>query len=401
MDNYWLLPAAIRAVFEAAYANWGEYAQQQLEYEARYAAAGSDGSTTRILTVAGDVAQINITGVMTAAPNIIAMLFGGGNVTYGEIIKSLAIAKSDPSIKRAVLMMDSNGGTIDGLFEALAAIEDFDKPIEAVVRNKAASAGYAMAAATGKITAVDQAVRFGSVGVVIEGYVDPNRVSITSTKAPNKRPDVTTPEGKAVIREELDALHDLFVEAIAAGRGTTVDKVNADFGQGATLVAREALKRGMIDAIAGVTPGVAKSSNTTLSASSGGDIPEANMDLNKLKADHPNVYAQAVSEGVTQGVAKERDRVSAHLTMGQMSGDIDTAVKAAIDGTEMTQALQAKYIMTAANKRDTQNRQDDDEQAGGAAKAKGGKDAAETEAEAVLAVVQAHYGIPSNAGGAQ
>ena len=49
----------------------------------------------------------------------------------------------------------------------------------------------------------------------------------------------------------VDGLDELFAEAIADGRGTTIEKVNADFGQGATLLADEAVKRGMIDSIAG------------------------------------------------------------------------------------------------------------------------------------------------------
>ena len=44
-------------------------------------------------------------------------------------------------------------------------------------------------------------------------------------------------------------MHALFAERIASGRGITVEKVNADFGQGGLLLADLALAAGMIDTI--------------------------------------------------------------------------------------------------------------------------------------------------------
>ena len=72
------------------------------------------------------------------------------------------------------------------------------------------------------------------------------------------------------------------------------------------------------------------------------------MDLNQLKADHPSVYAQAVQIGTTE----ERDRVSAHMTMGTASGDMAIATKAIEDGTGMTAGLQAKYMAAGMNRKD-------------------------------------------------
>lgn len=350
----WLLSQAVRQAIEHAQKSGVmPTAEQQIEYEARHAPASADSS--RVLSSAGGTATIAISGVITKAPSFFASLFGGGNVTYPEIISALAQAEGDDDIKEVVLAVDSPGGQVDGLFEAIDAIQAFSKPIRSVVHNQASSAAYAIASQTDTIQAANRATRVGSIGIVASFYADPNEVDITSTNAPKKRPDVATAEGRAQITEELDALHEIFVEAIATGRDTTDKKINAEFGQGATVLAGEALKRGMIDSIASVPLKAVKKAGPTTAES--GTQPEAtDMDLNKLRAEHPAVYAEAVGHGATQ----ERDRISAHLIMGEASGDMKTALAAAKEGTEMTAAMQATYMTAGMNRQDVEDRQADD-----------------------------------------
>jgi ClpP class serine protease len=384
----WLLAAAVRQAIEQAHRNGViPSAEQQAQYEARYGDYESD--TSRVMVVAGDVAEIKVSGVITKAPSLLAMLFGGGNVTYSEIIQALAEAQADPAVKRAEMKIDSPGGSIDGLFDAIAAMQAFNKPLKAVVHNQAASAAYSLAAQADEIVAANRATRFGSIGIVGSFRVDENTVDITSTKAPKKRPDVTTEAGQAMVREELDALHEIFVDSIATGRDTTAEKINAEYGQGATLLAGEALKRGMIDSIAEQPLRVVGSSTSTTSARSGGGNPEIGpMDLNTLRAQHPDVFAAAVQQGVDQ----ERDRVSAHLTMGNASGDMETALKAVKEGSAMTATLQATYLAAGMNRRDQENRQDDDTAASGA---DGASNSAEGQdaADLVCGAVESALGI--------
>ena len=102
------------------------------------------------------------------------------------------------------------------------------------------------------------------------------------------------------------------------------------------------------------------------------------MDLQTLKAQHPDVYAAAAQEGRDQ----ERDRVNAHLTMGEASGDMKTAIGAIGDGSAMTATLQAKYLAAGMNRSDVQARQDDDAEAGAADSA----NASDADAEAAAGV---------------
>lgn len=384
----WLLEASVRKTIEQAEkAGFMPSAEQQHQFEARVSAEGGVGS--RILTMAGRSAEVSIKGVITKAPSFLAMIFGGGNTTYPEIIAALAEADRDDSVEDITLAIDSPGGHFDGLFDALAAIQATNKPVKAVISNLGASAAYALASQADEIIASNRATRVGSVGVVATFYNDENEISITSTNAPKKRPDITTEEGKAMVREELDAMHEIFVDAIAEGRNSTVEKINAEFGQGATLLADEALKRGMIDAVAERPLKVVKSATSTTTARSGGNKPEAGyMDLKTLKAQHPDVYTAAVQEGVDQ----ERDRVTAHLIMGEKSGAMATASDAIKNGTGMTATLQATYLTAGMNRSDVQTRQEDDASASAADNATASDTGADA-SDSVASLVESRLGV--------
>jgi ClpP class serine protease len=207
------------------------------------------------------------------------------------------------------------------------------------------------------ITANNKAARIGSIGTAATFHIDENKITVTNTDSPNKRPDLTTEKGKAVIRQELDDMQELFVESVANGRNTSEKDVIKNYGQGGVFLAEEALKRGMIDAIEDVTPNNNKTNEPINSRDIGGENMEAKeMNLTDLKAKYPLVHAEAVAEGT----AKELDRVSAHLIMGEKSGAMDAAVKAVKEGAEMTSTMQATYMTAGMNRTDVVSKGDDD-----------------------------------------
>lgn len=384
----WLLEASVRqAMQQAQEAGFVPSAEQQTQFEARFSSGEVSASDHRLLTIAGDNAEIAIKGVLTDTPSFMAMLFGGGNTTYPEIISAIAAAEHDDNISNITFAIDSPGGTVAGLFNAIAAIQTAKKPTKTVFNNLGASAAFALGVQADKVSASNIATRLGSVGVVAGFHVSDSIIEITSTDAPKKRPDVTTKEGIAMVREELDALHELFVDAIASGRGTTMDKVNADFGQGGIVLANEALKRGMIDSVA-VQPLKAVKSTKSTTAQSGKQLEAIKMDLIKLQADHPETFALAVQQGITQ----ERDRVIAHLTAGEMSGDVKTASESIKSGTAMTMTLQTQYMMASANRGDVNSRQADDDATAAAAAAVNAEENGD-QASDVVSIVEAKLGI--------
>ena len=115
------------------------------------------------------------------------------------------------------------------------------------------------------------------------------------------------------------------------------------------------------------------------------------MDLKQLTAEHADTFAAALEQGVQQ----ERDRVCAHLIMGESSGDMKTACLAIKDGLQMTSALQATYMTAGMNRRDVENRQHDDISAtagDNATKADEGHEEL-TQAETVALLVEEKLGL--------
>lgn len=89
------------------------------------------------------------------------------------------------------------------------------------------------------------------------------------------------------------------------------------------------------------------------------------MTLEELKEKHPALYAQIVAAGRELGIKEERERVEAHLSLGEQCGDVSIAIAAIKAGDAlMSPTMQAKYMGAAMNRRDVQNRQDDSDAAG-------------------------------------
>ena len=322
-DHAWEIVQTAQAVTEVP------SAEERTAFNALFSDGDYPGA--RIMDKVGSTAQINISGVLTKEPSWLLRVFGGGNTAYSEIISAVNEAERDPAIEEVVFHIDSPGGNTSGLTDAMDAISRMTIPTRAEVSGMAASAAYGLASQAGSITALNRTAMFGSIGIKSSHFVDGTVIDITSSNAPEKAPDVTTEEGKAVVQKTLDQIEAVFIEDIARGRGVTTDKVKADFGRGGVFLAHEAKSHGMIDDVKDRTqqPGA---TTTTQEANS--------MNLQELKSKHPDTYAAAVAEGVAQ----EQDRVSAHLTMGEASGDMKTAIEAVAKGDSLTAAYQAKYM---------------------------------------------------------
>lgn len=337
----WLLSQDVFEAMQEARAKHSPTVAELEAHEQTYALSAEDAP--RIMSVAGDTAAIQVTGVLTDTPDFFARFFGRGNTTYSEIIKSVALADMDPAIKTIQLKVNSPGGHAStGWLEAMQAIANANKPVEALVGDMAASAAYGLVSQAGKITAQNSLSKVGSVGAVMAMRVNDDVVSITSSNAPDKRPDPKTEDGKATIRKDLDATEKIFIDTIATGRNTTAANVQENFGRGAVVYAKKAIAKGMIDGMLEVK--AQASSRPTQPANSGKTKTEAsNMDLNELKAKYPDLCAQAASEGVATALQTERDRVSAHLAVGEASGDMETTLAAIKSGEGYTDLVKAKH----------------------------------------------------------
>lgn len=385
----WLLKPEVAQAMRAARAlGYQPTAEERAKFAAQMqeAYAARDSERPHIMTVAADTAEILVEGVLTEKPDCFALLFGGGNTTYEGIRKSLALAESDPAIKKVVMSVASPGGSVRGLFETLGAIEAFTKPIS-VNATLAASAAYGIAAVAGPITLQTLASEVGSIGVAVDVWVDEDLVQLTSRDAPNKRPDIRTEEGKGVVVDYLDAFHEIFVDAIARGRSAstgqkiTAEQVNAEFGRGAVMLAKQAKAAGMVDRIApqpkrtraGARAETEDHEAPPAPSPAAAEQEHTTMNLEELKAKHPDLYKSVFdagkSEGTTQGEANERKRVTAHLTLGKKCGAMDFAVKCIAEGkSSLDEDVHAEYIGAAANRSDQSARQTESDKASEATK---------------------------------
>ena len=311
--------------------------------------------------VAGDdgTARVPIVGAMTKRPDYYFSLIGEGNAVYGDIVEGIRNADADPTVKQIILEIDSGGGQWDGLQGLMDAVAATKTETIAHVTDKAASAAYGVASQADRIIVNNVGAMIGSVGAASVAYISENQVITRSTAAPDKLPE----PGSEALQKELDDIHEIFATSIAAGRAratgkdVSVDKVNAKFGQGALLLAKEALSVGMIDEIAKKPKARAGKSSAATPRKMGG--PKA-MDRAEFEAQHPQLCAAILKEGRDAGVTQERDRVEAHLEMGDSCGAMDDAVKFVCDGTEFTSKVNAKY-MSAGMKLHTTNARADDE----------------------------------------
>ena len=308
-----------------------------------------------IMSIVGNTARININGVLTDARSWFCAIFFG-NTVYAEIIDSVKIAVANPEVKDIEFNINSPGGMASAQWiEAMDVIANISKPTKAIVGTMAASAAFGLASQADEIIAQNRMSYIGSVGVVATYVVWDEIVEITSTQAPKKRPNVKTEEGVKIVKEEIDPIHDIFVDAIAKGRKITAIDVNSNFGQGALLIAQEAIKRGMIDKI-----GIDNSENNLTNPT------EANMDLKQLQKDYPALCAEIKTEGIEDGIKKERSRVTAHLILGKAAGAgaIEIAHEAIKDGTSASDEITvAKYTSARLDATDIDIREKETEKA--------------------------------------
>lgn len=211
------------------------------------AARRENGGAPPNYRVVGSTAHIQINGLLTAESDVIAEWFGLANTTYPDIAEAVQRAEADSSVRSVMYQLNSGGGMVDGITLAIDAIDSARKSSSVV--DCSASAAYWLstrAGIGGSITALSKLTAVGSIGVAVDVWSSGFIRQIASTDAPNKRPNVDTDHGVAVIRAELDAIHD---HDVAAARGVSRSKVNTDFGRGGLLLAEAALTAGMIDAI--------------------------------------------------------------------------------------------------------------------------------------------------------
>lgn len=217
------------------------------------AATGTPLQGAEMSTVRNGVAVVPVLGPVFPRANLIGSSSGGTGLD--AVMRDFRVALASPDVERVVMLFDSPGGVVSGLGEAADAIHGAAKPVTSFVTGMGASAAYWLASQAGQIV-LDRAASVGSIGVVAStsrqeaiGADGRRSYEVVSSNAPNKRPDLSTEEGRAALQAEVDAIEAVFIADVARGRKVSAGMVRADFGRGGMLPAAAAVAAGMADRI--------------------------------------------------------------------------------------------------------------------------------------------------------
>jgi protease-4 len=218
----------------------------------------------RVLSVIAVVAAV-LTGLRTSGLALgahIARMSVDGLITENrkltEAINGLA---TDDTVKALIVSINSPGGSVAGgesLHDAIARVAE-RKPVVAVMRGLAASAGYMVALPANRIFA-REATLTGSIGVLLEtgevsGLLGKLGISaeVVRSGALKDEPSLVrplSPEGKEVLQGLVNDMYDQFVGMVATGRHIDTAKVRG-MADGRAYTGRQALSLGLVDAIGG------------------------------------------------------------------------------------------------------------------------------------------------------
>ena len=224
------------------------------EIQARLGAAPRPTART-----SGAVAVVPVLGIISHRMNLMSQMSGGTSTE--QLTKQLRSHVNNPEVKAIVLDIDSPGGTVPGIQELASEIIEMRdrKHIVAVANTLAASAAYWIGAAASEFV-VTPSGQVGSIGVIAahedlskaleQQGVNVSLISAGKFKTEGSPLGPLSDEARAAMQARVDETFNIFVNAVAKGRGVSVSAVRNGFGQGRVVGAREALSEGMADRIA-------------------------------------------------------------------------------------------------------------------------------------------------------
>lgn len=182
-----------------------------------------------------------------------------GAFSLRKMEDALLAASADPSVQKIALVIESPGGSVDGVKEAADIIRQTSrtKPVIAIVDGIAASAAYYLASQATEIVAgpMDEV---GSIGVRVMMYdfskmfadagVVPVLIDTGEFKSIGAMGMPITEAQQAEIRKLVDAFFEDFKSAVRKGRKMSEEQVEK-VADGRVFLAKEAMKLGLVDRI--------------------------------------------------------------------------------------------------------------------------------------------------------
>ncbi|MCK0173670.1 signal peptide peptidase SppA [Mycolicibacterium sp. F2034L] len=194
-----------------------------------------------------------------------------GNSSAGgdTIAAALREAAADGAVSAIVLRVDSPGGSVTGsetIWREVVRTREGGTPVIASMGAVAASGGYYVSMGADAIVANPGTIT-GSIGVVtgklvareLKGRLGVGSDSVrTNANADAWSPNAPfTDEQRAHVEAEADLFYADFVERVAAGRGLTVEEVEA-VARGRVWTGADAKERGLVDELGGLRTAITR-----------------------------------------------------------------------------------------------------------------------------------------------
>lgn len=271
---------------------------------------------TRAVTRRDATALIPITGPIFRRANLLTEISGATSIE--TLARDFEQAAADPSIESIILEIDSPGGQVAGISEFAAHVRaaTAGKRVVAYVSDMGASAAYWIAAAADEVVARDTA-RLGSIGVVMQvatGGKD-HALKFISSQSPKKHAAPDSDLGRSALQAEVDALAQVFIDAVAAYRGVDPETVIEHFGQGGVFVGQAAVEAGLADRLGSLESLIAELNGkpnprgNTMTA----QATQTQITRELLAAEYPDLLAAITKEGFDDGLVAgakaERERI--------------------------------------------------------------------------------------------
>lgn len=208
---------------------------------------------------AGGVAIVGVRGPLEKRGSWLLSAFGGSS--YLSVRASLNAAMDDKSVEEIMLLVDSPGGSVDGLADLGDFLRDARgrKSVTSFIDGMGASAGYYLAAQGSEVVASRTSL-VGSIGTIATLYdlseqfkkagIEPVVITTGPLKGTGVPGAEVTDEQKKELQDIVDFYFDDFKAAVLAGRdgrGGLNAKTLKPLATGGVWDAPEAMKLGLVD----------------------------------------------------------------------------------------------------------------------------------------------------------
>lgn len=222
------------------------------------------------------IAVLPLYGVVTQRGNMVDDISGPGSTSTQQFTSALRQVLADDTVGQILIDIDSPGGSVYGVAELASEIVKAraQKPVVAVANSLAASAAYWIGCSASEFY-VTPGGEVGSIGVwqahfdyskaLEEEGVKTTLVSAGKFKVEGNPYVPLDPEAQAFMQSRVDDYYNAFIQAVAVGRGVSVDDVRNGMGEGRVLGADAALVQRMVDGIASFDDVLAKMQKSAIS----------------------------------------------------------------------------------------------------------------------------------------